>query len=192
MAIEDIFRALEEQADRDIEAIMAEAREHAQAILEDARREAEQVREQQIAEAREQARLRTAQSLNSVRLEVRKQIASAKERAVARVFEQAREELARARERDDYPQVFKALLEEALAGVLDEFEVLVDPRDVDLARSVLAELGLDAPVSSGIVTDGGVVVALDGGRVLRRNTFEDRLEKYESASQADVAGILFA
>lgn len=192
MAIEDIFRALEEQADRDIAAIMAEAREHAQAILEDARREAEQVREQQIEEARERARLRTAQSVNSVRLEVRKQVASAKEHAVARVFEQAREELAAARQRGDYPQVFRSLLEEALSGVLGEFEVLVDPRDVELARSTLADLGLEAPVSPEITTDGGVVVALDGRRVLRRNTLEDRLEKFESASQAEVAGILFA
>lgn len=192
MALEDIFRALEEQADKDIEAVLAEAKDHAQVILEDARREAQQAKEAQIAEAEERARMRSVQSLNTVRLEVRKQVASAKERAVASVFQKAHESLGEVRGKKDYAALLKALVEEAVSGVPEGFELLVDPADVELAKTVLAELGSKATVSADLKTSGGVVVAIDGRRILRRNTLEDRLEKFEGAAQAEVAEILFA
>lgn len=192
MALEDIFRALEEQADKDIEVVLAEAKEHAHSILEDAAREAQTARENRISAAEEAARQRSMQSLNTVRLEVRKQVASAKERAVAGVFDEARASLSEVRKRADYRSLLKAFIEEAVQGVPPGFELLVDPADVDLATSILSELNVDATVSPDLSTAGGVVVALDGRRVMRRNTLEDRLDKFEGASQADVAEILFA
>ncbi len=192
MALEDIFRALEEQADKDVEAVLAEAKEHAQSILEDAEREADLARETQVAEAQERARQRSMQTLNTVRLEVRKRIASAKERAVADVFAQAHAELGDVRARPVYPALFRALLDEALTGVEGEFEVLVDPADADLATKTLSEMGRSARVSTDLSSAGGVVVAFDDRRILRRNTLEDRLEKFEGVAQAGVAEILFA
>lgn len=192
MALEDIFRALEEQADKDIADVLAEAKEHAKAIHDDAVREAETARETRVAQAEEATRQRTMQSLNSVRLEMRKQVASAKERAVASVFDEARDLLGAVRDRADYPALFTSFLKEAVDGVDGEFELLVDPADVDLGRAVLSELGAKATVSADIDTAGGAVVAVDRRRVLRRNTLEDRLDKFEGASQADVAEILFA
>ncbi len=192
MALEDIFRALEEQADHDIAAVTAEAKEHAEAILEEARREAELLKQTRVAEAERLSRAKGMQSLNAAKLEARKRVAAVKEAAVASAFSEAREALGTVRRRDDYPAIFRGLLAEALAGVSTEAAVLVDPADADLARATLEAIGSSAEVRPEIASTGGVIVETDGGRVQRRNTLEDRLEKFEAAAQADVAEILFA
>lgn len=192
MALEDIFRALEEQADKDVEAVLAEARAHAAVILDEAQHEANAARDNRVAEAVRSARSRTGQSLNAARLEARKRIAGVKERAVREVFEAAANELGQVRGRPEYDQVFRALADEALAGVEGEFEILVDPTDVDLARAYIAEKGLAAEVRPELTTSGGLVVSTRGGSVLRRNTLEDRMDKLRGVAQADVAEIVFA
>ena len=191
MALEDIFRALQEQAERDVEVVLAEARAHAEAIRDEAKREAASVRESRVSEAERLARSKSVQSLNSVRLEGRKKTAAVKERAVRDVFDEALADLKAVRSRADYPAVFRALAEEALAGVSGEFELWVDPADLDLARSLLAERGSSAAARPEISTSGGLVVATEEGRVMRRNTLEDRLEKLRGMAQAEVAEILF-
>jgi vacuolar-type H+-ATPase subunit E/Vma4 len=192
MALEDIFRALQEQADRDVEAVLAEARAHASVILEEAEREAATARETKIADAERSAMARSAQDINSVRLEVRKRIAGVKERAVSEVFETALTRLGEVRSRPDYAVIFKALADEATAGLSSGYEVLVDPADVEVATAYLRERGSSASVRGDLSTAGGLVVSTDGGSVMRRNTLEDRLDKLRGLAQADVAEIVFA
>jgi vacuolar-type H+-ATPase subunit E/Vma4 len=192
MALEDIFRALEEQSERDIEVALEEARAHALAIREESEREAATVLETRVADAERAARARSSQALNSVRLDARKRIAGVKERAVRQVFEEARAQLTQVRKRPDYDEVFRALLDEALAGVSStDLEIWVDPADAELAQRALADRGVSAPVRPEISTAGGVVVATEAGRVMRRNTLEDRLDKLEGLAQSDVAELVF-
>ena len=192
MALEDIFRALEEQADSDIEAVLREARAHAAAILEEATREADATREARIADAERAATMRSAQDLNQARLEARKKVAAVKEVAVREVFDDARAALSNVRERPEYDQMFRDLAEEALAGISGDFEVLVDPADVSRAEAFLAAKGLSAPVKGELHSAGGLVIVTGSGTVSRRNTLEDRLEKLRGLAQADVAEIVFA
>lgn len=191
MALEDIFRALEEQAEKDSEAVLSEARAHAAVIVEEAQSAAARTRDERIEQAGRMARARSAQDLNSARLETRKQLAGVKERAVSVVFDEALGELASVRSGAEYPAVFARLADEAIEGVTAEFALLVDPADADLAADYLAKKGLSARVRPDLATAGGVVVALDNDRVMRRNTLEDRLDKFRGLAQADVAEILF-
>jgi len=192
MGLEDIFRALEEQAEKDSEAVLVEAQAHADSIIGEAEHEAARARDHHVSEAQRSARLRSAQELNSAKLEARKKIAAVKEQAVRQVFDQALDELAKVRAGSGYAAAFSRLAEEALEGVSGEFIVLVDPADVELAKSTLAEKGIAAEVRGDLVTTGGVVVSTEGGRVMRRNTLEDRLDKLRGLAQADVAEILFS
>ncbi len=191
MGLEDIFRALEEQAAKDSEAVLVEARAHAAAIIDEANSEATRAREAQVSEAARSARLHSAQDLNSAKLEARKKLAAVKESAVSTVFDHAMVELGKARASSEYSEAFRRLTDEALEGVEGEFVVLVDPADVDLALAVLKEKGLSADVRGDLSSAGGVVISTEGGRVMRRNTLEDRLEKLRGLAQADVAEILF-
>ncbi len=127
-----------------------------------------------------------------MRLESRKRVAAVKEKAVRDTFDGALEALSQVRARPDYPQVFGALLDEAIESVEPDWELLVDPADVELARSTLAAKGLNVGVRGEISTAGGVVIAMHEGTVTRRNTLEDRLDKLRGKAQADVAELLFA
>lgn len=191
MGLEDIFRALEEQAAKDSEAVLVEARAHAEAIVEEAETEAARARDAHVTDAERAARTHSAQDLNSAKLEVRKRLAAVKEGAVTEVFDSALDGLGQIRSKREYPAAFRRLAEEALDGVTEEFVVLVDRADVDLATNVLADMGLSAGVRGDLSTAGGLAVATKGGRVTIRNTLEDRLDKLRGLAQADVAEILF-
>jgi len=192
MGLEDIFRALEEQAAKDSEGVLEEARAHAASITDEAEHEAARARDHHVSEAERSARSRSAQELNSAKLEARKKIAAVKERAVTKAFDEALGELSKVRGDASYATAFAKLADEALEGVDGEFSVLVDPADVGLATTFLADKGIDAEVRGDLVTAGGLVVSTESGRVMRRNTLEDRLDKLRGLAQADVAEILFS
>lgn len=192
MALEDIFKALEHQAERDITEVLAEARARAAGIVNEAEIEASGIRERHAAEAEAAASARTMQSLNSSRLEARRKLAGVRQDTVGTALERAKVALDGVRSQAGYEELFARLLEEALDGVERDYEVLVDPADADLAGRTLTARGIDAPVRPELSTAGGVVVSMNGGRILRRNTLEDRFEKYIGFAQADVAEILFS
>jgi V/A-type H+-transporting ATPase subunit E len=191
LAIEDIFRALEQQADHEVEKILAQARAQAEAIEEEAREEADAIKERMAAEAETLARRRSSQTVNSARLAAKKRMAGLKGRSVEDVFDRASAKLEEVREDGSYEQLFGALAREALENVNSDYEVLVDPRDGDVARRVLSGIGEAERLSEDLETSGGLVVKMHSGDISRRNTLESRLEKVRQAGQAQVAEILF-
>lgn len=192
MALEDIFKALDEQADEECAQIVREAQDHADVILADAEEQAGAMRAARVADAERLTRARAAKSLNAAKLDARKRTAGVKEHAIGAAFEASVKQLASVRGSDRYPAAFKALAIEALAGVEGDVEVEVDPADEKLASDTLSALGVNARVSTGIKTAGGLVVVLPGGRITRRNTLEDRIEKVREQSQAAIAEIIFS
>jgi len=192
MALDDIFEALEQQADAEIEQIMQDARDQAEAIAEQASEDAENTRAARLEQAEKVTRSEASQSVNAAKLESKKKVAAVKEHAVDAAFDDALGMLSSVRGDAGYPAVFRALAQEALKGMSGDVEVHVDPADADLARATISELGVDAVVKPEISTTGGLVAAMQGGRITRRNTFEDRLDKVRHSAQADVAEILFS
>ena len=192
MALEDIFRALDEQADKECEDIVATARAQAEAIVADAEEQAAGICTACVEHTESAMQRKSAKQINAARLEGKKKVASVKEAAVRDAFDKAADELASIRSRDTYPGVFKSLVSEAVAGVSGDMALLVDPADEALARRTLEELGIDAAVKAELSTRGGVAVLTGTGRIMRRNTFEDRLEKVSHSIQSDVAEILFS
>ncbi len=191
MAIEDIFRALEEQADAECKDVLDNAKAQAEAILAEAREEAETIHRRRMEQAEVAVKSKTMQMTNAARLENRRKTAAVKERAIAGVFDGAAEKLAKYRDDPAYAGTFQALLDEALAGVSGPVDVMVDPKDRQLAESVLKTAGLTYEVKDS-ETSGGVAVVAGEGRIFRRNTFEDRLAKVRQRSQAMVSEILFS
>jgi len=190
MAIEDIFRALDEQAERECDDLLAVAQGQASSIMEEARREAERLTQAKVDAAGETAGTKASKTINAGRLEARKRLAGVRDAAVVRVFDDALTKLGSFRSSPEYPAVFAALADEALEGVEGPCEMVVDPSDADLARSVAARHGGACTVATGLTSVGGVTVSAAGGRVLRSNTLESRLDKARGLVQARVAEIL--
>ncbi len=192
MALDDIFRALEDQASQECDLILQVARDQAESIAEDALDQAQAIRTSRVDEAERTTRHKASQSINHARLESKKRVAAVKEAAVSASFDSALEALDSVRAQSAYPAIFKALAAEAALGMEGTLEVWVDPADEALAKSAIADLGLDASVRPEWQTRGGLVITINDGRIMRRNTIEDRLEKVRLMAQADVAEILFS
>jgi vacuolar-type H+-ATPase subunit E/Vma4 len=191
MALEDIFQALEDQADKEIEEILQDARDQADAIEEDARDEAAAIHKRLVSEMERTTKSEGTRTTNAARLDSKKQIAAIKQQAVADTFDAALRELETERSSDGYPTVFRSLAEEAVEGLDGDMEVQVDPADVALAERTFSDMGLSPTIKGELPTAGGLVVLTRGGKVMRRNTFEERLDKVRQLIQADVAEILF-
>jgi V/A-type H+-transporting ATPase subunit E len=191
MAIEDIFHSLEQQADAECREVIDEAKQQAKSIMDDAQAEAEKIKAEKLEHTRTVVEARASQMLNSARLDNKRTVSSARERSIAEVYDKAEAELARLRGNGSYPALFRALAKEALSGVDGDVVMMVDPADKDLAMTVISELGVKATTDTSAGMVGGLTVALDGQRVFRRNTLENRLAKVRSIGQSQVAEILF-
>ncbi len=192
MAIEDILHALEEQAQADIDAVKNEAAEHASMIIADAESEAARIRDGHVRQVERVAQAEASKVTNAARLEAKMIVSSARGGALDEAFEAARARLAGARDDAGYDVLFDALVREALEGIGGEVVVHVDPQDAARAQRSLASAGVVATIETDLSSAGGLVVEANGGRVLRRNTLEDRLERSRRFVQTDVAKALFA
>lgn len=190
MAIEDIFRALEEQADSECRDILNAADIQAASIVEEARAEAERIKQRKLEAIEEGLRARAGKIVNDARLDAKRALAGVREELVNEVFEAAAAKLASLRGTASYESVFRGLAEEALAGADGPCVVSVDPADQGLAKKTLSELGVAGDVVTDSSMSGGLVVSLHDGRVVRWNTFESRLQKVRETAEAAVAEIL--
>jgi vacuolar-type H+-ATPase subunit E/Vma4 len=191
VAIEDIFRALEEQADQECNGIREQAERQAAGIASEAEENASAVRERKAQEAENAARAKMTHALNSARLASKKAAAAVKGTAVEATFDTAGEDLKGTRGAQGYDKLFSKLAREALAGVDGDIVVRVDPADEDLAKRVLSDMGVAGTVRPDLTTSGGLVVTTGNGRISRRNTLEDRLDRVRQLAQSQVAEILF-
>jgi vacuolar-type H+-ATPase subunit E/Vma4 len=191
MAIEDILKALDEQAQADCDAVLDEAREHARLIVEEGTREAQSIHDGFHRQAERAATIEAAKQVNAARLESKMIVSSVKGDAVVDIFDLAKAKLPETRGAG-YEALFSALAAEALAGLDGAVTLHVAPADAQLASKAAAASGLPATVEPTLETAGGLVIEAHGGRVIRRNTLEDRLERTRQRMQADVAKVLFS
>lgn len=183
---------LDKGASAEIEAILAEAREHTSELISQARSEAETLLAQRrrLAEAQHAAALIRAQS--GARLEAASLKLTAQHRAIEGVFEGVRAELEALRGSPRYRPVLAGLLEEAVssfpAGGVDR--VLVDPTDLGLAREVAAASGLADRVETEPGVGAGVRLR-QSENITVENTLEQRLAALRDELASYVSGVLF-
>lgn len=190
MAIEDIFKALEEQADSEVNQILHVATVQSDAVEHEAREEADRITKSRIAAAEDAVRAKAAKAVNAARLQVRRDMAAVRESAVDSVFVEAAHKLAAMRGSAQYEKIFTALVNEAMQGVDTACELQVASADAALAQKVAAGLSVPCTVSPTLDSIGGVVISTNDGRVVRRNTFESRLLKVRSLASAKIAEVM--
>jgi vacuolar-type H+-ATPase subunit E/Vma4 len=191
MAIEDILKTLDEQAQADCDAVIGEAREHAKLIVEEAEREATRIHEGFVKQIERVAAVEAGKKVNAARLDAKMAVSSVKGNAVSAAFDAAGERLASLRDGAGYDALFTALIREALEGLEGPVTIKVAPADLARAQQIASTLA-GATVDSSLQSAGGVMVEANGGRVVRRNTLEDRLDRTRQLVQADVARVLFS
>ena len=192
MAIEDILQALDEQAQADCDAVVEEAREHAKLIVEEGAREAQEIHDGFARHAERVATVEAAKRINAARLEAKMSVSSVKGDAVVDVFGEASKKLREVRSGAEYDRLFAELAAEAFAGLEGSVVVRVAADDAERASRAAQAAGLSAQIDPTLDTAGGIVIEASGGRIIRRNTLEDRLERTRQLIQAEVAKVLFS
>ncbi|MPZ83617.1 MAG: hypothetical protein GEV28_25790 [Actinophytocola sp.] len=170
MALDDLLRAIEVEAEEERLRADREKAATAAAIVDAARRAAAAVKAE-LTTAPEAESLAAAERVRAMaRLRAADTVRVAREEAYASLLGRVREELSALRGSPSYPAVFGALLDESRAALPNARELRVDRRDADLAGSMAGDLRVAAVLD----TWGGVELAGDDGRTVR-NTLEERL-----------------
>jgi len=170
MALDDLLRAIEAEADEERVRAEREKAASAVAIVDAARRQAAATEAQLVREA-EAASQAAAERVRAVaRLRAADTVRAAREEAYVSLVGRVREELRALRGSAAYQRVFAALLNESRAVLPDARELRVDRRDQELAASMAGDLRVVAVLD----TWGGLELADEDGRTVR-NTLEERL-----------------
>ncbi len=176
MALADILRAMEGEAEAEI----ARQREQADAAVAQIHTEAETdaraIRERHRREVLVPLQEERARRLNRARLAALRATSRARERLFAEALACARESLALLRTDASYPQVLCALVQETLSQLDGPVVIRADPRDERILRELLpgAQLQFDLTNWGGIEARG-----LDG-QITVTNTLEARLEQAQA------------
>jgi vacuolar-type H+-ATPase subunit E/Vma4 len=197
MPLEHILRALQAQADAEIEQINRAADDEAAQLIAEAEAAAIAIRARHRARVEPMLVAEAASLQNKARLGALRAVANAREELIVAAFAQAAERLAQIRESRQYPAIWRALAREAVAAVggaapphAPRLIVRVDPRDVEIARAALAEMGVLAEIEMQTIPLGGLEVTTRDERIVIVNTLAARLERARSILRGPVARIL--
>jgi vacuolar-type H+-ATPase subunit E/Vma4 len=174
MALADLLRAIEAEADLERAQAERAAEAEASAILARAREEAHALELALSAAQEAQARTEAALILALAERDAASAIRSAREAAFVSLLDGIRETFAALRASEAYPSLFAALLAESRAALPVAGVVRIDRRDADLVWPLAGGLGVELTLESW----GGLELATDDGRTLR-NTLEERLANAE-------------
>ncbi len=190
MPLEHILRAMQAQADGEIEKITRVAEEEAAALVAEADAEALKIRSRHRARVEPMLAAEAASLQNTAKLGALRATANAREELLVTAFRQAGDCLAQMRSTPAYAGIFRALAREAVEGLGDDLVARVDPRDVALARTVFAELHAQVEIQEQEIPLGGLEVMTRDGRIFIVNTLASRLERARGQLRGPVAAIL--
>jgi vacuolar-type H+-ATPase subunit E/Vma4 len=174
VALADLLRAIEADAEAERARADRETALEAAAIIERTRRDANSLAATLAAVAEAEAAAEAERTRALARLDATNVLRAAREEAFASLLAGVRVELAELRATSAYPVLFRALLAESRAALPNASELHVDRRDVDLAKPLARGLHVEPTLD----TWGGVELASDDGRRIR-NTVEERLANGE-------------
>ncbi len=167
---------LEQETSERVEEILAEAKETAESRREAAYREA--IRPKAVERARRR---------HEARMAALKITAATRGQTAEMLLDQVEARLQSLREQPAYQELFRRLVEEAVA-TLGRNEIadpatsglprlIVDGRDEPLAQKTLQALSLEMEIAPDLESWGGVVLQSGDGRIVVNNTLENRLEQ---------------
>jgi len=192
LALEDILRALEEQAAEQEKEILAEAETTADHTRNDGVRSAEHIYTVEHERILKPLKGEQARILNEARLYQQSEIQSRKNQLWQEALEAARSKLAEASNGKEYDRALKALISEALPEMNHEVVVVVRPADVKTAKAALKESGRkDATVEEDPECIGGASVSSPTTSTRTVNTLDARLDRFATRHGSELATRLF-
>ncbi len=190
MPLEHILRAMQAQADSEIERIMQAAQTEAAQLIAEAEQQAQSIRARHRARIEPVLLTEAASLQNKAKLETLRAAANAREQLLQDAFAQSEACLEEIRASKEYAAIFRALACEALRALKGDRIVRVDPRDAALARETFAQLGVPVEIETQPIPLGGLEIVTRDGREAVIDTLASRLERARTTLRGPVASIL--
>ena len=193
MAVEDILKKIESDAEEEARRIVAERKKAGDSVLDQARKKHELERERLHGRARQRAGEERNRIITLAKLAARRELLDEKQRLIGRVFDEARGAIL-AMDRDAYRRLIRTFLEKTVEG--GEIEVIIDTDERRIDQAFLDD------VAGGLAGTPRLTLAAErrsigGGFVLRQGKTETNcaldtiLRAARERLETEVAGILF-
>ncbi|WP_297501010.1 V-type ATP synthase subunit E [Thermococcus sp.] len=196
-----IIQEINREAEQKIQYILNEARGEAEKLKEEAKKRGEARAEWILRKAKTQAEIEKQRIIANARLEVRKKKLAVQEEYIRKAIEGLKERLASLDDEEYFP-----ILVELTAKAMEELGVtsavlhsnertlkLVVERLTQFREELTKRLGKEVEITVGkpVPTIGGIIVESTDETVRVDNTFEARIERFESELRATIAKALF-
>lgn len=176
MSLADIVRAMEQQALEKISAVTGAAERESEAIIAQAEADARRIREKHRAAADERLKTSRARILVDAALERRRQLAEAREAWLSRVLAGSQYQLGKLRDAPGYAEGLERLVGEALAEIGSKFKLEIAPQDEESLREIMKKFDIQGEIVPSLNNSGGLRASSLDGRIAVDNTLEARLE----------------
>ena len=189
MSQEELLKALEEDARRERSSLLSDAEAEAGSIRSEALEELKRLKEEDFLKFKVSLSAETAKATNDARAYSNGIISAARNAAIAAVREKVEDEFKRLPLRDDYPEILRKLLMEALDSIGEVKPIVFVPEsDLSIFRKMDTLKDRDVrPVNM----DSGVMVTSEDGRVKITNTIRTRLAKAMPELNVEIRRVLW-
>ena len=192
MPYEQLIESVEKSADDKIRGVTEKATREAEEILSEAAKRDETIKKRHLDTVKKTVDSERRKSLGKIHEKTRMSLIQAKETVFVKAFTEAQKNLSSIRERADYENFFKKLLNETLQELEgEEIQLHVDKRDEVLCKKLLSELKLTCEIVTDITSAGGLNAGTKDGRFIIFNTIESRFERAKVLLKREVYATLY-
>lgn len=198
MSLETILQAIRTAGEAQVSQVEVQARRQIETILAQARQDAVGTKMKEFHSIVTPAAKERSRILHQARLEALQTTGNQREALIDACLEAACLRLADLRSQPEYGKILLNLIQEALeeihfsCGEKHTPCLLIDPRDRKLVEDILGKLKLTLPVQEELTCWGGVVARSEDGRVVMINTLEARLGRASPPLRRGLSGIFEA
>jgi V/A-type H+/Na+-transporting ATPase subunit E len=191
MAYENLLKSVEESAQEKERELRAQAQHQADKIRSAAKKQAQEIQEHTIQEAEHSVAIERNKQLYLAKGAVKEQALISREKVFEAAFEAAGQQLARLRQDETYPAVFRRLAEETTSAMGETpFVIHVDKRDLALCKKTLDAMKVSCEILSDLESMGGLMASSLDGLATIANTFESRLARVREHKRLEIYKIL--
>jgi vacuolar-type H+-ATPase subunit E/Vma4 len=192
LALDDILRALEDTAEKRIEAIEQDAQQQINETISEVKKDASRTKRLRLKKIEDAIKSECTGIIYSASLKAKNELIKAQEETVDEAFRLAEQRLSDLHSNKEYPKVFELLLDECLEVFDGEVVLRVRPDDKTLVDSLMADRQVPYSISeTPLEASGGLIASTPDGEVVVYNSFESRLSKAKETLRLDISNALF-
>jgi V/A-type H+-transporting ATPase subunit E len=178
MKYDHLIQAIEDGAEEKLRDFMESKGREIREIQERAETESAQVRKDLLTETERRINVEKNKKIYSAREQAKDHQIRARQEACLQVFQEADERLSSLRSNPSYGAFFKAVLAEITESLDSEkIRLHIDKKDEALCRQCINDTGNELEIVTDLTTRGGLNGSTPDGKVIIRNTIEDRLAR---------------